>query len=137
MEDAIVLIDGENICAKNEPKIKAQLELLDFFIIEIRVYHLQKQASTIEWTKIANNNDNYKDIRLFGEPSKNKVDKKLIKDAKSILKKLNKDIIVISSDGGYSILKTEAEKLGKKTWFMGDEKASKKIRKFETYIPLN
>lgn len=74
-KNTALFIDGENISHKKADSIlsvvKKQGELYS-----ARVYGLQKDEYTKEWSKKAKEYD-IKDIRLCGAPAKDKVDKKM------------------------------------------------------------
>jgi len=72
-----------------------------------------------------------KDIRLYGPPAKNKVDNKIIKDAKrAVNKNRNVDIYyIVSSDHGYISVIYELRGKGKRVVVIGEKKASEKLRK--------
>ena len=85
--------------------------------------------TNISWSEKAKEED-IKDIRLSGGPDKDKVDKKIQKDAKKIIKN-NKSIDVVciaTSDGGYVDTIKELRSQGKKVVVIGEEKAPDELR---------
>ena len=71
-----------------------------------------------------------KDIRLYGGPQKNKVDDKIIRDAKRILNHdKNIDIFVIAtSDSDYVDIIKELRTSGKRVVVVGDRNAPDSLR---------
>ena len=80
----IVFIDGENISHKKAAEINVLTARLGS-VAARKVYHRQKDPVTRPWTEKARHHA-YRDICLAGAPEKNKVDKKIIKDARRSLK---------------------------------------------------
>lgn len=68
-----IFIDGENIPAKKATIIMSEAKKRGV-IDSAKVYGLQRDMATRQWSKIAKSMDIMKDIRLCGGPSKNKVD---------------------------------------------------------------
>ena len=123
----IILVDGENVSAKNAERIVALGNRLGN-VAERKVYHHQKDPITRQWTEKSRGGD-YKDIRLCGAPAKDKVDRKMQKDARAYLK--NPDIgmvCVVTSDGGFRCLAEDAASAGKKLCFIGGKQASRRLR---------
>ncbi len=125
-----VFFDGENVSAKKYKEVKKELERLGIADTS-KVYGLQKDMHTKGWTEVSHNDSSLEDIRLYGAPSKDKIDKKIKKDVrKSCSNKKNIDIIVIvSSDGGYKDVVDEARKDKKKVVVIGEKKTPKRLRK--------
>ena len=124
----VILVDGENISAKNADKIVTISNRLGV-VAERKVYHHQKDQGTRAWTEKSKGGD-YKDIQLYGGPAKNKVDRKMQKDARQYMK--NPDVAmvcVVSSDGGFRCLAADAEAAGKKLCFIGGKKPSRRLRR--------
>ena len=73
---------------------------------------------------------NIKDIRLSGGPEKDKVDKKIRKDALKITNDhKNIDVVCIAtSDGGYTDTIKEIRGQGKKVVVIGEKKAPDELR---------
>lgn len=129
-KNAALLIDGENISYKKAESILSAAKrqgVLD--MDQVRVYGLQKDESTKGWSEKAIELG-IKDIRLYGGPAKDKVDKKIQKDAFNIIEQVkNIDIVIIAtSDKGYvdSVLKLREE--GKRVEVIGEAKASAELR---------
>ena len=72
-------IDAENVPSKFFEQIENGIS---YFVDKwnAKVYALQKDHATLNWHEIVKKNDALLEIRLAGGPSKNKVDKKIIKD---------------------------------------------------------
>ena len=124
-----LLIDGENIGAGKAEKImkaaKSQGELF-----ESKVYGLQKDAHTRRWSDKAREYG-INDIRLYGKPEKDKVDKKLCKDARKVIRDhKNVDVIcIVTNDGGYVKDVEEMRNVGKRIVIIGESRAPEKLRK--------
>ena len=126
--NAALFIDGENISSKKVERIKKAAQKVGV-LDESKVYGLQKDEHTRSWSEKAKEED-IKDIRLSGGPDKDKVDKKIQKDAKKIIKN-NKSIDVVciaTSDGGYVDTIKELRSQGKKVVVIGEEKAPDELR---------
>lgn len=125
-----IFIDGENIPAKkaaiimNEAKKRGVID-------SAKVYGLQRDMATRQWSKIAKSMDIMKDIRLCGGPSKNKVDKKIKRDTiHDISNATNVDIVIIaSSDHGYLDNINKLRAMGKRVVVMGEAKTPNNLRK--------
>ena len=124
----VILVDGENISAKHAEQIFAISGKIGT-VTERKVYHHQKDQATRKWTEISKEG-NYKDICLFGPPAKNKVDRKMQKDARAYMKRPDVDTVcIVTSDGGFRCLTEDAATSGKKLCFIGGKKTSKRLRK--------
>ena len=117
-----LFIDGENISSK---KAKAILKAAEKqgVIDTAKVYGMQKDVHTKGWTDKAKE-CGIKDIRLSGEPEKDKVDRKISKDTKkAILEQKNLDIVCIAtSDKGYIDTIKELRAQGKRVVVIGEDK---------------
>ena len=123
----IVLVDGENVSYKRADEITAISHRLGK-VVEQKVYHRQKDQITRPWTE-KTNASRYKDICLIGGPEKDKVDLKMQKDARQYMQKPDIDMVcVVTSDGGFDCLADAAHAAGKQLCFIGEKKASKKLR---------
>ena len=123
----IILVDGENISANNADKIVAISNRLGT-VTERKVYHHQKDQATRQWTEVSKGGA-YKDIRLFGDPAKDKVDRKIQKDARRYLNEPDvATVCVVTSDGGFRCLAEDAAAAGKKLCFIGGKKPSRRLR---------
>ena len=124
----VILVDGENISAKHAEQIVTISSNIGT-VTERKVYHHQKDQTTRGWTEISREGK-YKDICLFGPPAKNKVDRKMQKDARAYMKRPDVDVIcIVTSDGGFRCLAEDAATSGKKLCFIGGKKTSKRLRK--------
>ncbi len=122
-------IDGENVPAKlgnDIIKIVRKMGVLDYG----KVYGLQKDNSTRKWTEFATKTPHMKDIRLYGNPAKNKVDNKIKKDIlKETKEKRNIDIVVlVSSDCGYVECIRQLRNDGKRVNIIGEKKACESLK---------
>jgi len=123
----ILLIDGENISASHGEQILSIGHRLGT-IVACKVYHRQKDPVTRRWTE-QSRGGRYKDICLFGPPAKDKVDRKMQKDARAYLKKPDIDMVcVATSDGGFHSLAEDAATAGKGLCFIGGQRASQRLR---------
>lgn len=125
-----LFIDGENIPAKEFQRlftIVKGIGELDY----AKVYGIQKDKSTRAWSQLALEMDELIDVRLYGGPGRNKVDKKIQKDvSKEIITHKNIDIVVIAtSDHGYADSVKEMRSKGKKVIILGNRKTSNKLKK--------
>ena len=119
----VILVDGENISAKNAESIVAISNRLGT-VLERKVYHHQKDLGTRAWTEKTKNGD-YKDIMLCGDPAKDKVDRKIQKDARRYLNQPDVDkVCVVTSDGGFSCLVKDAAVTKKRLCFIGGKNPS-------------
>ena len=94
-----------------------------------KVYGLQKDECTKSWSDKAKKLD-IKDIRLCGNPEKDKVDNKIKKDVNQEIKN-NKSVDVVciaTSDKGYTDTVKELRRQGKKVVGIGEKKAPKELR---------
>ena len=124
----IILVDGENISAKNAERIITASNRLGT-VAERKVYHHQKDPGTREWTEKSKIGQ-YKDIQLCGAPAKNKVDHKMQKDAREYLRKPDVSMVcVVTSDGDFRCLAEDAAAAGKKLCFIGGKNPSRRLRK--------
>ena len=94
-----------------------------------KVYGLQKDARTKSWSDEAKDLG-IKDIRLCGNPEKDKVDKKIQKDIRKEIKN-NKSVDIVciaTSDKGYTETVKELRRQGKRVVGIGERKAPKELR---------
>ena len=123
-----LLIDGENIGSKKAAAIlnaaRSQGRLY-----EGKVYGRQKDACTRNWSDKAKE-CGISDIRLWGGPEKDKVDKKMKKDARRLINQhKNIDVVCIATnDSGFVDLIKELRSLGKKVVVIGERKAPDLLR---------
>lgn len=127
-KNTALFIDGENISCKKVSAIMAAAQQQGILFSE-RVYGLQKDFSTRAWSDKAREYG-ISDIRLFGGPAKNKVDRKIQKDVKrEITQHKNVDIVcVATSDKGYAVTIRELRARGKRVVVIGEDKSPDKLR---------
>lgn len=123
-----LLIDGENMSYRNADTIM-DVVASQGILFEAKVYGRQKDMRTRRWSEEARKHG-LKDIRLYGGPQKNKIDDKIIRDAKRILNHdKNVDIFVIAtSDSDYVDIIKELRTSGKRVVVVGDRNASDSLR---------
>ena len=123
-----LLIDGENMSYRNADTIM-DVVASQGILFEAKVYGRQKDIRTRRWSEEARKHG-LKDIRLYGCPQKNKVDDKIIHDAKRILNHdKNIDIFVIAtSDSDYVDIIKELRTSGKRVVVVGDRNAPDSLR---------
>lgn len=126
--NTLLMIDGENISARKGEKI-VDAAKNQGILFEGKVYGRQKDPSTRNWTDKAKQCA-LKDIRLYGSPEKNKVDRKIQKDAgNEVCRFKNIDIVCLAtSDGGYVPLIRSLRSQGKRVVVIGEEKAPRRLR---------
>lgn len=123
-----LLIDGENMSYRNADTIM-DVVASQGILFEAKVYGRQKDMRTRRWSEEARKHG-LKDIRLYGGPQKNKIDDKIIRDAKRILNHdKNVDIFIIAtSDSDYVDIIKELRTSGKRVVVVGDRNASDSLR---------
>lgn len=124
-----IFIDGENISYKKADKIMKISNSLGI-LYEAKVYARQKDLCTRRWSDMAKKHG-ITDIRLFGGSEKNKVDRKIKKDAKKeILRHKNIDIVcLVTSDLDYIDTISFLRSQGKQVVVLGEKKASASLRR--------
>lgn len=127
-KNTVLFIDGENISYK-KANIIMDVAKRQGILFSDRVYGLQKDNRTRGWTDRAREHG-IVDIRLSGGPEKNKVDRKIQKDAmQEITQHKNVDIVcVATSDKGYVKTIRELRTRGKRVVVIGEKKASDELR---------
>ena len=126
--NAALFIDGENISSKKAEQNQKIANKQGVLGTE-KVYGLQKDECTKSWSDKAKKLD-IKDIRLCGNPEKDKVDNKIKKDVNREIKN-NKSVDVVciaTSDKGYTDTVKELRRQGKKVVGIGEKKAPKELR---------
>ncbi len=128
-QNSALLIDGENISAKKVDKIMRVVRTKGI-LYEGKVYGRQKDPYTKSWSNKAGEYG-IKDIRLYGDPKKNKVDKKLKKDGRRLVEEhKNIDIIYLASnDGDYTEYVKDMRSRGKRVVVFGGKQASTALKK--------
>lgn len=127
-KNTALFIDGENISCK---KVNAIMDAAkqQGILFSKRVYGLQKDNRTRRWSDKAKEYG-IADIRLFGGPEKNKVDRKMQKDMKrEITRHKNIDIVcVATSDKDYAVTIRKLRAQGKRVIVIGEDSASDQLR---------
>ncbi len=127
-QNTLLLIDGENEGSRKADAIMkaagSQGKLYDG-----RVYGRQKDIHTRRWSNKAREHG-ISDIRLYGEPEKNKVDNKIKKDARRLVNQhKNIDIVCIATnDGDYVDIIKELRALGKRVVIIGEKQAADQLK---------
>lgn len=127
-KNTALFIDGENISYKKANAIM-DVAKQQGTLFSNRVYGIQKDDSTRGWTDRAREYG-IADIRLFGGPEKNKVDRKIQKDAvREVTQHKNVDIVcVATSDRGYVGTIRGLRAQGKRVVVIGEDKAPDELR---------
>lgn len=127
-ENTVLYIDGENISSKKAEQI-LEIAKKQGVLGTKKVYGLQKDVRTKSWSDEAKDLG-IKDIRLFGNPEKDKVDKKIQKDTREeVQNNKSVDIVCIAtSDKGYTETVKELRKNGKRVVVIGEKKAPRELR---------
>lgn len=127
-KNTALFIDGENISCKKANAIMDAAKQQGILFSK-RMYGLQKDNRTRRWSDKAKEYE-IADIRLFGGPEKNKVDRKMQKDMKrEITQHKNVDIVcVATSDKGYADTILELRTQGKRVVGIGEGKAPDRLR---------
>ena len=123
-----LLIDGENVGPKNANAILNAARSQGKLYVG-KVYGRQKDIRTRKWSDKAREYG-ISDIRLYGEPMKNKVDNKIKKDARKLINQhKNIDIVCIATnDGDYVDIIRELRSMGKRVVVIGEKQASASLR---------
>ena len=128
-KNTLLLIDGENISYKKADAI-LKAARAQGVLYESKVYRRQKDSCTKGWSEKAKECEIH-DIRLFGDPMRDKIDKKLQKDArKEVARNKSVDIVCfVTSDGGYADTIRELRSQRKRVVVIGEKKAPEVLRK--------
>ena len=128
-KNTLLLIDAENVSHKKADEIIRCVKSQGV-IDKGKVYGRQKDSHIKGWSD-KTRKYGLEDIRLYGPPQKDKVDKKIQKDArKEISKHKNLDIVcLVTSDSGYVDMVDKLRSQGKRVVVIGEKKASKVLRK--------
>lgn len=124
-----VFIDAESIGSSSAACIDGQIKKIGT-LFEARYYALQKDNRTNAWKDVAKKYG-FKPILLCGEPEKNKIDKKIMRDARTMLEK-NKQVdifCIVSRDGDFTSLVNDLRKHGKRVVILATKQTSKKLKK--------
>lgn len=124
-----LFIDGENISA-GYADIIMKIANRQGEIYSAKVYGRQCDTYTREWSETAKFRSELKDIRLCGGPEKDKVDRKIQKDALNMsMEAKNVDIYIFAtSDQGYVPTIEKLRKQGKRVVVIGEKKAPDYLR---------
>ena len=124
----VILVDGENVSARRADEI---LRLARRFgrVDLLRVYHRQKDPITRAWTEKSHVSA-YTDVCLFGGPEKNKIDRKIQKDAQRYFSAEGVGgVVVVSSDADFRCLAENAAAAGKRFGVIGEKQAPLRLRR--------
>ena len=124
-----VFIDAESISCSSATRIAGQINKIGV-LFEARYYALQKDKGTSAWKDEAKK-FGFKPILLCGEPEKNKIDKKIIKDVRKMLEQHKQvDIFCIASrDGDFTPLVNELRQQKKKVVILATKQTSQRLKK--------
>ena len=123
-----VFIDAESVSSSHASKINGQIHRIGE-LFEARYYALQKDNSTCAWKQEAKKYG-FKPILMSGPPEKNKIDNKIIKDAKKMLEQ-NKQIdifCIVSRDGDFTPLVKYLKEHKKRVVILAPKQTSKKLK---------
>lgn len=121
-------IDAENVGAQYADRIM-NLVKKKGKVFEKNYYNRQKDNSTVHWKEAAKKYK-LKNISMYGEPEKDKIDKKIKEHIRKSLANEAVDIIcLVTSDGGYEDIVKEVKTSGKEIIVMGEEKSPSRLRK--------
>ena len=124
-----VYIDAENISYKHAEKI-LKLASEEGDVVEKKYYDRQKDSGTAPWKEAAKEHD-IKRISMYGEPEKDKIDKKIKKDIRKTIKiKTASDVIcIVTSDSGYiDIIKEITKVYEMRAVVIGEKKTPEVLR---------
>lgn len=123
-----VFIDAESVSSSHASKINGQIRRIGE-LFEARYYALQKDNSTSSWKQEAKRYG-FKPILIFGPPEKNKIDNKIIKDAKKMLEQSKQvDIFcIVSRDGDFTPLVKYLREHKKRVVILATKQTSKKLK---------
>lgn len=126
-KNTMVFIDAENVAYTYANSIENELKCIGK-VSEVRYYAMQKDQATAGW-KYTIKEYGYKAILLAGERQKNKIDNKIIRDAKRILVE-NKSIdifVIVNRDKHYTELVKFLRDNQKKVVILAPKDVSKKL----------
>ncbi|MBP3477327.1 MAG: NYN domain-containing protein [Lachnospiraceae bacterium] len=127
-KNTMVFIDAENVAYSYATSIENEIWDIGN-VAEVRYYAMQKDPSTAGW-KAAIKEYGYKPILMVGEREKNKIDNKIIRDAKKVLNE-NKSIdifVIVSRDGDYTELVRFLRSNRKRVVILAPKNTSKKLK---------
>lgn len=126
--NTMVFIDAENISCSYSGSIDRIIREIGE-VAEVRYYAMQKDAATEGW-KSAIRLYGYKPILMAGAREKNKIDDKIMRDAKGILNK-DKSIdifVIVSGDGDYADLVRVLRARGKRVVILAANQISQRLK---------
>ena len=132
--NTMVFIDGESVSSDHCARIIGQSDKVGE-VFEARYYALQKDKATAIWKDVAKQYD-IKPILMYGEPSKNKIDYKIIKDIKHVLE-TNRSIDVFclaSRDGDYSEVVEYIRSKGKRVVVLATKNTSQRLKNMASEV---
>lgn len=127
-KNTMVFIDAENVSSTYAASIENEIWNIGN-VAEVRYYAMQKDPATANW-KTTIKDYGYKPILMAGEREKNKIDNKIIRDAKRILNE-NKSIdifVIVSRDGDYTELVRFLRSNRKRVVILAPKNTSKKLK---------
>lgn len=127
-KNTMVFIDAENVSCSHVTNIENEIWDIGN-VAEVRYYAMQKDPATAGW-KDTIRRYGYKPILMAGEREKNKIDNKIIRDAKKVLNE-NKNInifVIVSRDGDYTELVKFLRSNRKKVVILAPKNTSKKLK---------
>ena len=139
-KNVFAFIDAENVPSKYWEQIEYRMScLVDNW--SGKVYALQKDHATMSWHEVAKANDCLKEIRLSGDPAKNKVDKKIIRDIRRLIGNCvpaETCVIIVSSDSDYRVVVAELKEAGVRVIGIGEVKANENYKQsFNRFFELD
>ncbi len=123
-----VFIDAESVGSSLAARIDGQIKKIGT-LFEARYYALQKDNRTKAWKDVAKKYG-FKPILLCGEPEKNRIDKKIMRDVRTMLEK-NKQVdifCIVSRDGDFTSLVNDLRKHGKRVVILATKQTSKRLK---------
>lgn len=127
-KNTMVFIDAENVSSAHAASIENEIWDIGN-VAEVRYYAMQKDHATASW-KSTIKEYGYKPILMAGEREKNKIDNKIIRDAKKVLNE-NKSIdifVIVSRDGDYTELVKYLRSNRKRVVILAPKNTSKKLK---------
>lgn len=127
-KNTMVFIDAENVSCSYAESIENEIWDIGE-VAEVRYYAMQKDPATAGW-KAAIKEYGYKPILMAGEREKNKIDNKIIRDAKKVLNE-NKSIdifVIVSRDGDYTELVKFLRSNRKRVVILASKNTSTKLK---------
>ena len=127
-KNTMVFIDAENVSSTHAASIENEIWDIGN-VAEVRYYAMQKDPTTAN-RKSTIKEYGYKPILMAGEREKNKIDNKIIRDAKKVLNE-NKSIdifVIVSRDGDYTELVRFLRSNRKRVVILAPKNTSKKLK---------